>query len=953
MSSLPCPPQHWPRFSELLDAAMELPEATRTDWLNGLAGADAEFRPWLARVLGGAAASRTASFLDRPTQEGLTADSFHAGDRLGPYRLDALLGEGGMGQVWRACRDDDGPQREVALKLPQPELLGGPFRARFRRERDVLAALSHPNIAQLYDAGVGAEGHPYLALELVRGRPITDHCREGAASLDRRLALMGQVLEALSYAHARLIVHRDIKPSNVLVTPEGAVKLLDFGIAKLLRAQDTGETLLTQPAALLATPGYAAPEQFTHGAVTVATDVFSAGVLLFELVTGQRPFSRVPADAQADAAPLASQRADAAAIGCPEGTRLRSKLRGDLDAVIAKALALSPADRYASTEAFGRDVRRCREGLPVAARRVRWVALAAKFVRRNKVGVALASVLALAIVGGTAGVAWQARRAEREAVRANAIKDFLISLFRESDPRTGKPKAVSGMTAKDVLDAGADRADTAFAHDPVTEIELLTALQDMFDVLEDSVRAERVGERRLALARQLYGSADPRVVDGTISLVGSQIFFLDEAKAQALLETIRKPVFKRYGANSKERALWLHARANSLRATHGGWQEAVADETEAIRILGNYFPDDDAYPDALDVLAGYRYDTEEFAASLVLLDRMKAIEQAHHGFDAIEEMMYTTNVGMNLSRLGQADEAEKQFEKAQNLAEQRLGKQSTWYLANMIYRGLLAHMAGDRARSHALFQQAMDIGAGRSASTGQATAMRRAYGTALDEEGDAAASIPLLEAALAQTRLHPKDEANLRRNEGTLGDAYDQAGRTEEARALLQAARTEWMQYGPPHATQTLAARERWAQFLADHGDAAGADTEYNAVLAMADKPIGPAALAAAGLARLALTRGDTAAADKYSAQALATLGSISVQYNTRVKVDVWRTRAEVLLRLGRQPEGRDLAAKATKSAEAWDAPMSAQLARARETLRKAQEGQGALPPGPPLGTSP
>ncbi len=584
---------------------MDLPEPERADWVEGLDGPDAEFRPWLARVLGGAAASRTGSFLDGPIRTEAEDEGFHAGDTVGPYRLEALLGEGGMGQVWCASRQDDGPKREVALKLPHAELLAGPFRQRFRRERDVLAALSHPHIAQLYDAGMSAEGHPYLALELVRGRRITDDCRTSETSLDRRVELVRQVLDALSYAHRRLIVHRDIKPSNVLVTPEGDAKLLDFGIAKLLRPTETADMLLTQPAAHLATPGYGAPEQFDGGTITVATDLFSVGVLLFELCTGHRPFGRTPSGPDAAPAPLASQRADAAAAGSPEGARLARMLRGDLDAVIANALALNPAERYVSADAFARDLRRWREGLPVSARRIGWPARAGKFVRRNRVGVALASVLAVAMVGGTGGILWQAQRAEREAARANAIKDFLIGLFERGNPHGGGKPSLS-MTAKELLDFGADQADGAFAGEPVTEIELLETLGNIYDALNDGTRAELVWARRLDLERNLYGVADPRVMEGTLRLVGSEIEFMDEDKALALLDSVRGPIFARYGAESLQRAQWLMARANSLRTTHGGRDEALADSAAAVAILEKHFPASPDYSDALSVLADYQ-----------------------------------------------------------------------------------------------------------------------------------------------------------------------------------------------------------------------------------------------------------------------------------------------------------------------------------------------------------
>ena len=935
MSSLPCPPQHWKRFSVLLDAAMEVPEPARVDWLEGLGGPDAEFRPWLARVLGGAAASRTGSFLHGPASAGAADEGFQAGDTVGPYRLEALLGEGGMGQVWRASRQDDGPKREVALKLPHAELLAGPFRQRFRRERDVLAALSHPHIAQLYDAGMSTEGHPYLALELVRGQRITDDCRASETSLDRRVELVRQVLDALSYAHRRLIVHRDIKPSNVLVTPEGDAKLLDFGIAKLLRPTETADLLLTQPAAHLATPGYGAPEQFDGGAITVTTDLFSVGVLLFELCTGHRPFGRTPSGPDAAAAPLASQRADAVAAGSPEGARLARMLRGDLDAVIANALAPNPAERFASADAFARDLRRWREGLPVSARRIGWPARAAKFVRRNKVGVALAGVLAVAMVGGTGGVLWQAQRAEREATRANAIKDFLIGLFEKGDPHGGGKTSLS-MTAKELLDSGADDADAAFAAQPATEIELLETLGNIYDALNDSTRAEHVWSRRLDLARALYGVADPRVVEGTLRLVYSETEFMDEDKALELLDSVRQPIFSRYGAESQQRAQWLLGRANALRITHGARQEALNDGREAVAILEKRFPDSTDYPDAVAVMADYQYDGEDYAAALASTEKVRAIEISHHNFDVMDDIEYHASAALDLERLGRIAEAQAVYEQDEQLAERQLGRDSLWYLHALGASAGMAHMHGDRARAFSLFDQAMAISGDRAATTGTPNSLRRAYGAALAREGRAKLAIPVLEATLAATKLHPRDEPNVRRAEGALGDAYDQVGRTAEARALLQAARDEWVKYGPPAGELTLEARERWARFLLDHGEAAPAAAEYRAILQQSQgAPLAPAALAAAGLARVALAGGAQAEAEAQSAQALRLLDAATLEYDVRARVDVWLVRADCLLAGGQKAAALDWAKKAVAAAEQYDAPESSQLARARAVLQK------------------
>ncbi len=949
MTDLPCPPEHWSRFSELLDRAMDLPEPARVAWLQALQGPDATLRPWLTRVLNSSASISTSDFLNQPHLSLEKAGGFTAGQSIGPYRLVTLLGEGGMGQVWQARGGDDAPQRDVALKLPHAELLAGPFRQRFKRERDMVAGLSHPNIAALYDAGVSAEGHPYLALELIEGQPITEHCRDTHASLERRVDLIRQVLGALGYAHSRLIVHRDIKPSNVMVTKDGQVKLLDFGIAKLLDGTTVVDAPLTQPMARLATPGYAAPEQMDGAPVTVAADLFAAGVLLFELCTGDRPKRVWPGDGEA---PLASTRAATAFGKSGELAGMARRLRGDLDAIIAKSLCYDPAQRYASADAFARDLRRWGDGLPVSARRIGWASLSAKFVQRNKVGVALAAVLALAVASGTAGVAWQAKRAEREAARATAIKDYLIGLFSQGDPRSGKPSMT--MTAKELLDIGADRADQAFKGDPATEMELLWTLGNMYDAMSDGKRAEAAWTRHLELARALYGPSDPRVVDATLHLVATEVEFQDEDKAKAALEQIRAPIFSEYGATSLQRAQWLSGRAESLRDTHGGRQEALSDITEAVAIMAARYTDNPSYPDALQTLSDYQYDAEQCAASLATTEEVRSFEEARHEYDAMDRLGYEVNSAGRLACMGRLDEAEAHYVLAQTQAERQLGLQSLWYLHAGLGRALMAHMRGDRDKAHALFDNLMGPGLDKARMTGTPTSIRRGYGAILLHEGRAAEAVPVLEASLAATKLHVRDEPNLRRTEALLGDAYDQVGRTAEARALLLTARNEFLRFGNPGMPMTVAAQERWARFLLDHGETDAAKAEFTAALQQANGAASAgAAMAEAGLARIALAAGDTKAADAHSARAQQDLDATTVAYDVRQRVEIWLVRAQTLLELGQQNAALDLATRALNSAMAWDAPGSPQITRARVVVEQVKQGRGALPPGPPPGDPP
>jgi hypothetical protein len=937
MTALPCPPQHWGRFSTLLDRAMDLPEPDRAAWLGGLAGEDAALRPWLARVLGSAAGITTGDFLSGPRLSDLPED-FAPNDTIGPYRLEARLGAGGMGQVWRASRADDGPVREVALKLPHAELLAGPVRARFRRERDVLAGLAHPNIAALYDAGVSEAGHPYLALELVAGEPITACCIAARAPLARRVELLRQMLAALGYAHARLIVHRDIKPSNVLVTQDGQVKLLDFGIAKLLDSTGPAEgPPLTQPLARLATPGYAAPEQMEGGRITVAADLFAAGVLLFELCTGRRPNLVRPSLGRPDgeSAPLASSCADAALANLPEGASLRRALRGDLDAIIARALCIDPAGRYGSADAFARDLRRWQDGMPVSARRIGRLALAGKFVRRNRLAVGLTALLAVALAGGIGGVAWQARRAERQAARALAIKDFMIGLFEQGDAASSG-RRLDTMTARTLLDLGADRAPAAFAADPETEIELLATLANIYDWADEGERAQQLWQRRLDLATGLYGPADARVIEGALRLANSEVMFLHDDEARALLDRIRGPVFARTGPASLSRARWLAAHAHALRAAHGAREQALAEAQAAVAIYVAHFPEGPEIHDAMADVEGYLYDSERYADSLAAVEQMRAMDVARHEFNAGDDLVYHVEAGARLERLGRRSEAAADYVWAQDQAARQFGEQSLWFIHVLTDRAQMADLMGDRAQAAVLFAQAMGQRQDRAAVTGQSTGLRRAYGAALAREGRAAEAIPILEQVLRETLLHGHDEQNLRRTRVLLGDAYDQAGRTADARAVLESARADWLAYGPAGGTGALGARERWARFLAAHGEGASARAEFTAVVAAAHgQPMAASALAQAGLARLALAAGAVGEADAASQSALRTLADVTLEYDVRAWVWVRLARAECLAATGRAPEARALAQGALADALAWDAPQSGQVAAARALVAR------------------
>ena len=357
-------------------------------------------------------------------------------ERIGPYRLIREIGRGGMGTVYLAERDGDFTQR-VAIKTLRAAGAGAP--RRFEEERRILARLQHPGIARLLGSGTTSEGLPYLAIELVDGVPITRYCDEHALTSRQRVELLRRACDAVSYAHRGLILHRDLKPSNILVTPDGAPKLLDFGIAGRAGGEPRASGYLT--------PEYASPEQSTGGAaLTTASDVYSLGVVLFELLTGRRP-AEIPA---------------------------RSKdPRGDLGTIVRRALAPEPGQRYASVDDFAEDLTRWLEGRPIAARRATWIYVARRFVSRHRAGVAASLVFAMTVIAFVLALGWSAARARHERDAAERVTSMLVDMFSGSDPRTVRGDTI---TARAVLDRGAETIRRDLDGQPDVQARLLDAV---------------------------------------------------------------------------------------------------------------------------------------------------------------------------------------------------------------------------------------------------------------------------------------------------------------------------------------------------------------------------------------------------------------------------------------------------------------------------------------------
>ena len=465
----------WERARRVLDDVFDLAPAERRAALERACGADGELRREVEALF--AADLAAEGFLESPALEQASV-LLEAGLRdaaepplerapaVAGYRLLRRIGEGGMGEVYLAERTDGHFEQRVALKLLRT---GVPrdLHSRFLRERQILARLEHPGIARLLDGGTADDGTPYFALEYVEGEPITAFCRSHSLGVDARLGLIVDVCAAVQYAHGRLVVHRDLKPSNILVDAGGRPRLLDFGIAKLLDEDASGERPLTRTHLRPMTPEYAAPEQIRGEPITTATDVYALGVLLHELLTGSRPHGGGTSQALAHAVlnvdpprPSAAVRADPA---------LARRLRGDLDAIVQKALRKEPDRRYASADALARDVERHLSGHSVAARGDARLYRLGRLLRRHRVAFAAAAFAVLALVVGLGAALISARRASLEAHRAEAVQAFLLSLFSAVDPGQAKGEE---LTARALLRRGEERIETELAGEPETQARL-------------------------------------------------------------------------------------------------------------------------------------------------------------------------------------------------------------------------------------------------------------------------------------------------------------------------------------------------------------------------------------------------------------------------------------------------------------------------------------------------
>ena len=529
--------QRWRRASPYLDHVLDLAPADREVCLAALRAQNPEVAADVQALLDQHRDLHTERFLEEAAGV-VPGLSPLAGLTVGAYRLEEPIGHGGMGSVWRASRSDGRFEGSAAVKLLNAELVGRTGGERFRREGTILARLTHPHIARLIDAGVSMTGQPYLVLEYINGRNIDQYCDEEALGVEERIRLFLDVLSAVAHAHANLIVHRDLKPSNVLVTHDGQVKLLDFGIAKLLE-DDTRprEVTLTREVGAGMTPKYAAPEQVSRGPITTATDVYALGVLLYMLLTGQHPAGPEPLSA-AEIVKAIVETEPRRVSAVATGTRRPRLLEGDLDTIVAKALKKIPGERYVSVAEFADDLRRFVNHQPIGARPDTFRYRATKFLRRHRRPVAAVTVAAVVVSSliafYTVQLARERDRAALQADKASRVSEMLTGLLTSADPyRTpdGHEPTVRGL-----LDIGAERAARDLQGQPELQAEMFAVIGRVYQRMGLHAKAQPLLEKALALGRQSLGSEHIRVAQSLNDLGVLHREQGNVAAAQPLLE---------------------------------------------------------------------------------------------------------------------------------------------------------------------------------------------------------------------------------------------------------------------------------------------------------------------------------------------------------------------------------------------------------------------------------
>lgn len=733
----------WNRIEQLFQQAAELPSTDRESFLDANAGDDPALRREVESLL--AADEATDEFMEKPAVTGRLSDLLERSEaapiegNIGPYRLLRQLGEGGMSRVYLAVRDDDEFKKLVAIKVIREGLDGKDVMRRFRTERQILASLDHPHIARLLDGGSTDEGLLYFVMDFIEGEPIDAYCDDACLSVRERIELFIKVCSAVAHAHQNLVVHRDLKASNILVTRDGEPKLLDFGIAKLLKPEQFTLPLdLTSPNVRPLTPYYASPEQIEGGLITTATDVYSLGVLLFKLLTGHLPYrlqtqtiqevERVVLEGKIETPSTALSRVEEVDVG--EGrrktrvtispdqvstsratpfARLRRQVSGDLDNILLMALRREPKRRYPSVLQFSQDLQHFLAGEPVMAHKDSLTYRAAKFLRRNRVATAAAAAFLLLLISFSVTVSLQASRAARQRDQAQLQRDraenvvrFLQGIFQVSDPMAGGGEEV---TAREILDRGAARVERELAEQPEVQATLMEAIGNVYRNLGLFDSAEPLLRQALATRQQILGTEHPAVAQSLNNLAIVLRSKGDFAGAEPLFRRaleIRQEILP---AQDPDIAQSLYNLARLLREA-GRLDESIPLYRDAVSILRQ--SSDDRHVDltaALIDLAILRTNVGDFDGAEPLFREALEIRRAAYPPNNPLVAEAVNDLGVFLGMRQRLEEAEPLFREALDIRRRSLGSDHPSVAETLNNLARLLREQGEIQKAESLFRE--------------------------------------------------------------------------------------------------------------------------------------------------------------------------------------------------------------------------------------------------------
>lgn len=763
-------PAQLQRVRALFDAVVELPTAERDALLVRDAADDPLVRREVQALL---RIADSQNFLtdDLRTTSLETNDDAMVGQSLGAYKLARVVGTGGMGTVFEATRDDEQFSKRVAVKLVQRGGASDLLAARFRLERQILARLEHRNIATLLDGGVTPDGRPYLVMEFVDGAPITQWCDARRLTIRERLALYRQVCAAVQFAHANLIIHRDLKPANVFVTSDGTVKLLDFGIAKLLGTAAAAAPI-TRAGSRALTPEYASPEQLRGDALATASDIYSLGVVLFELLTGVRPHASTSAVFTQEApTPSAVLTASVvAARGESDISRVRRALRGDVDQIVLTALRKEPERRYSSAEALSDDLRRHLDGLPVRAQADSVQYRLGKFVRRNTVAVAALTAVLLSIVGGTIATSRAATRATQAQARAERVSGFLQAVLSTVPASTGG----RDLPISEVLDSASRRLPNELAAEPQVRGELEGVIGNAYRSLGKLDLAEQHLRSAWELATRTGGDASPESIAALSELASLELTRGQPARADTMLRTAIAFADRTGERNDALRARLL-AGLGSVAHYQGDATTALRYHRQALAMRERVLPaGDDATASSMVDVAVSLGELNRWPESEVYNRRAVAIfERSHPGPNTlVAESINALATALDLQ--GKVEAADSAYRKVLAIRRQLYGTKHPDYAFTVMNYAMFTFDRGQFAQAAALAREPLELrGRELPESHPAIAASLQTLGRSLDHTGDhVGAERALRESLGLRQKYLPAGSWLIGSSEGALGEHY-------------------------------------------------------------------------------------------------------------------------------------------------------------------------------------